>query len=131
MSVRATVLLGVWLVGLMSTELPSVGCCPVMLLSNRVTVRSGFCLSGKCPSGYSLSGMCPRGSVLRASVRIPFVRCSLCKILSEIVLIKLFTMDLYSLISCVPMRNRFTQECDCFQSRSDNYFYFWSILWSR
>ena len=22
-------------------------------------------------------------------------------------------MDLYSLISCVPMRNRFTQECDC------------------
>ena len=118
MSVRATVLLGVWLVGLMSTELPSVGCCqscycPIGLLSGRASVfwisvhRATVCRG--CVLGEVSAGLVSG----RASVRIPFVRCSLCKILSEIVLIKLFTMDLYSLISCVPMRNRFTQECDC------------------
>ena len=56
-------------------------------------------------------------------------RCSLCKVLSEIVLIKTFTMDLYSLVNCIPLStNRFAQKCDCFQSQSDNFFYFLSIL---
>ena len=64
MSVRATVLLGVCLVGLMSIKLLSMGRCPVRLLSSLVTVLLGYCLSGKCPSGYCLSGMCPRGCVL-------------------------------------------------------------------
>ena len=41
-----------------------------------------------------------------------FVRCSLYKVLSEIVLIKPFTMDLYSLTSCIPMSNRFAQKFD-------------------
>ena len=69
MSVRATVLLGVCLVGLISIKLLPMGRCPVRLLSSLVTVLSGYCLSGKCPSGYCLSGMCPRGSVHRASAR--------------------------------------------------------------
>ena len=56
-----------------------------------------------------------------------FIRCSLYKVLSEIVLIELFTMDLYSLIGCIPVSNRFTEKCHCFQS----HFYFLSILWSR
>ena len=68
-----------------------------------------------------------------------FVRCSLYKVFSEIVLIKpltmdLFslTMDLYSLVSCIPMNtSRFTQKCDCFQNHSDNYFYSLNILCSR
>ena len=53
-----------------------------------------------------------------------FIRCSFCKVLnlSEIVLIKPFTMDLYSLINFMPMSNCFTKECDCFQSHSDFFF---------
>ena len=69
MSVRATVLLGVCLVGLISIKLLPMGRCPVRLLSSLVTALSGYCLSGKCPSGCCLSGMCPRGSVHRASAR--------------------------------------------------------------
>ena len=45
------------------------------------------------------------------------------RVLSEIALIKQFTMDLYFLISCIH-RNRFTQEWDCFQSHSDDFFLF-------
>ena len=38
-------------------------------------------------------------------------------------------MDLYSLISCIPMStNRFTQKWDCFQSQSDNYFFLKLIM---
>ena len=33
-------------------------------------------------------------------------------------------MNLYSLISCILMSNRFTQKCDCFESHGDNYFHF-------
>lgn len=70
MSVRATVLLGVSVVRLMSIGLLSMGCCPVrLLLSSRVIVRSGYYLLGKCPSGFCLSGMCPRRSVCWASVQ--------------------------------------------------------------
>ena len=57
--------------------------------------------------------------VKKSFLRI-FVRCSLYKVLSEIVLIKPFTMDLCSLIICIPMGNRFTQKYDCFQTHSDN-----------
>ena len=45
------------------------------------------------------------------------------KVLSEIILIKPFTMDFYSLISCKPLStSRFTQKCDCFQSHSEIFF---------
>ena len=55
------------------------------------------------------------------------VRCSLYKVLPDclnaIVLIKPFIMDLYFLISCIPIStNRFTQKCDCFQNYSDIFF---------
>ena len=43
-------------------------------------------------------------------------------------------MNLYSLISCIPIStNRFTQKCDCFQNQnhSDYFFYLISTLWSR
>ena len=69
MSIQATVLLGVCLVGLITIGLLYVGRCPVRLLSIWVTVRWGYCLSGKCPSGNCLSGRCPRGSMRLASVR--------------------------------------------------------------
>ena len=60
---------------------------------------------------------------------IIFVRSSLYKVLSEVVLIKQFTLDLYYLTSCMPTStNRFTQKCHCFQSDSDNFFYLLSIL---
>ena len=61
MSVRANVPLGVCLVGLILVGR--------LLLYGEITVRSGYCLSYKCPSGYCLSGMCPWGSACRASVR--------------------------------------------------------------
>ena len=48
------------------------GYCPVGLLSSQVTVRSGYCLLGKCPSSYCLLGMCPRGSVHWVSVRLGY-----------------------------------------------------------
>ena len=32
-------------------------------------------------------------------------------------------MDLYSLINCIPISNRFAQKCGCYQSHSYNYFY--------
>ena len=44
-----------------------------------------------------------------------FGACILVK--SQSILIKLFTMDLYCLINCIPKStNRFTQKCDCFQN---------------
>ena len=46
-----------------------------------------------------------------------FVRYSSYKILSEIVCRKPFTMDLHSLINCIPLSsNYFTQKCDCYLS---------------
>ena len=56
MSVRATILLGTCLVGLMSIRFPSMGCYPVRVPYGRATVQSGYRLLGKCPSDYSLSG---------------------------------------------------------------------------
>ena len=54
-----------------------------------------------------------------------FIRCSLYKVWSDIFLIKPFTVDLYTLISWIPMStNRFTWKCDCFQSYSGNFFLF-------
>ena len=75
MSVRGTVWMGYYLVGVMPIGPSSMGCCPVSLLSSRVTVRSGYCLSDKCPSGYCLSecvlGEVSMGLVFgRATVRI-------------------------------------------------------------
>ena len=50
---------------------------------------------------------------------------SLYKVLPEIVLIKPFTMDLYSLISCIAVStNRSSQKWDCFQDYGNNSFLF-------
>ena len=50
---------------------------------------------------------------------------SLYKVLPEIVLIKPFTMDLYSLISCIAVStNCSTQKWDCFQDYGNNSFLF-------
>ena len=57
------------------------------------------------------------------------VSCSLYKAFFDIVFIKQFILDSYSLISCLAVStNRFTQECYHFQSHSNIFFYFLSIL---
>ena len=81
MSVRATVLLAVCLVGLISIRFLFMGRCSVSLLSSMVTVWSGYCLGGTvsrvnvhratacrgCALGEVYIGLVPG----RPTVRIP------------------------------------------------------------
>ena len=63
-------------------------------------------------------------------VNKPFAKKSLLdvvyiKVLSQFFLIKPFTMDLYLLISFIPVSaNCFTKKYKCFQNHSDNFSYF-------